>query len=542
VLVRLAPTFATRALARARRHRAGLQLAACLIAGAAAAVWQGQDGNWDLLNYHLYNVFWLVEGRRHVDFVANGLHNFLSPLADIPFYYLAMKWLPGFPRAVTAIQGLYFGALIYLVLKINERVLPKQPFAFATAVIATVIGVTGAATFPEAGTTYNDIQVAVLVLAGILVLLPLCEESADPRLALRSIAAGALCGLAGGVKLTAILFAPGLACAILLAMPLRRSIAVVVLFSIGWWIGFALSYGWWGWLLWEMTGNPLFPFYNGIFRSDWSPPHNFGPHYGLTSWTALVTYPFRWIRFQKELVTELPFRDARFAAAFLSILFLAFVWLLRLRVPSSTDANPLRTRACRFIVTFVVVSYAIWLPVSIALRYAVAIEVLTGTLMLLGACAFAALLPAARLRAFAVPCLGLLALATFLVHTSYPTWARRVYGERVFSVRVPDMPPNSLVIVHSAPLAYLLPFITSPGWWAVNAGVFNIPGYRVYEETKRRVAAHGGPIFVIYVHLEDPWFLKTIEDYGVVWDRGRCRPIESNMSWGLSLCDARKKD
>jgi hypothetical protein len=532
-----------RAVALARRHRVGLQLATCLAAGAAAAVWQGQDGNWDLLNYHLYNVFWLLEGRRHVDFVANGLHNFLSPLADVPFYYLAMKWLPGFPRLVAAIQGLYFGALIYVVLRLNERVLPKAGPSMLVAVIATVIGVTGAATFPEAGTTYNDIQVAVLVLAGVIILLALCEDSAEPRLVLRSVAAGALCGAAAGVKLTAILFAPGVACAILLALPLRRSIAVLVLFSIGWWIGFAISYGWWGWLLWEMTGNPLFPFYNGIFRSDWSPPHNFGPHYAVTSWTALITYPFRWIRFQKELVTELPFRDARFAAAFLSILFLVVVWLLRLRASPAGDraANPLRTRACRFIIVYFLVSYAIWLPVSIALRYAVAIEVLTGTLMLLAASAFAALLPGTRLRAVATPVLGLLALAIFLAHTSYPTWARRIYGERVFSVRVPDMPPNSLVIVHSAPLAYLLPFITSPGWWAVNAGVFNIPGYRVYEETKRRVAAHTGPIFVLYVHLEQPWFLKTIEDYGVAWDRDRCRPIESNMSWGLSLCDARKQ-
>jgi hypothetical protein len=75
----------------------------------------------------------------------------------------------------------------------------------------------------------------------------------------------------------------------------------------------------------------------------------------------------------------------------------------------------------------------------------------------------------------------------------------------------------------------------------VNAGVFNIPGYRVFEETKRRVAAHDGPIFVMYVHLEDAWFAKTIEDYGVIWHRDRCRPIESNMSWGLTLCDAGKK-
>ena len=87
----------------------------CLAAGSAIALSQGQDGNWDLLNYHLYNVFWLFE-RRNIDFLADGLHNFLSPLADIPFYLLAIKWLPTFPRVVEAIQGLYFGALMFIVL------------------------------------------------------------------------------------------------------------------------------------------------------------------------------------------------------------------------------------------------------------------------------------------------------------------------------------------------------------------------------------------------------------------------------------------
>src|SRR5262245_7241686 len=524
-----------------RRHSALPMLLASLAIGTAASVWQVQDGNWDLLNYHLYNVFWLVEGRRNIDFVANGLHHFLSPLPDIPFYYIALKWLPTFPRTVTAIQGLYFGALIYVVFRINGRVLRQagQP-SLAVAAIATAISVTGSATFPEAGTTYNDIQVALLVLSGVLILLPLCEQSA--HLALRSVAAGALCGAGAGLKLTAILFAPGIACAVLLTLPLRRSLAAAALFSGGWWIGFAISYGWWGWQLWETTGNPLFPFYNAIFRSDWWPPVNFTARYGLTSWTALLTYPFRWIRSQQQLVTELPFRDARFAAAFVSILLLIVIYLFRLRaLPTSDATNPLQIRACRFIIVFVLVSYAIWLPLAIALRYAIPIEALTGTLILLALGACVALLPVGRLRSAAAPIFALLLLAAFLVHTSYPPWARREYGERVFSVHVPEMPPNSLVIVHSAPLSYVLPFITSPGWSAVSAGLFHVPGYHLFEETRRRVAAHPGPIFVLYVHLEPPHFQKIVEDYGVAWDTSRCRPVESNMSWGLSLCETRKR-
>jgi hypothetical protein len=323
--------------------------------------------------------------------------------------------------------------------------------------IATAIGVTGAATLPEAGTTYNDIQVALLVLSGVLILLPLCEEGTQPRLVLRSLSAGALCGLAVGVKLTAILFAPGVACAILLSLPLRRSIAVVVLFSVGWWIGFALSYGLVGLAVVGDDRQPAVSVLQRHFPLRLVTAGQFRPALRADLMDSAHHLSVPLDPASAELVTELPFRDARFAAAFLSILFLALAWLLRRRVspPGDRAANPMRAR--RFIVVYFLVTYAIWLPVSIALRYAVAIEVLTGTLMLLAASSFAALLPAGRLRTVAAPLLGLLALAAFLVHTSYPAWARRVYGERVFSIRVPDMPPNSLVIVHAAPLAYLLP-------------------------------------------------------------------------------------
>lgn len=46
---------------------------ACLVAGAAASVWLGQDANWDLRNYHLYiraaptlhSRFWKLAARRY---------------------------------------------------------------------------------------------------------------------------------------------------------------------------------------------------------------------------------------------------------------------------------------------------------------------------------------------------------------------------------------------------------------------------------------------------------------------------------------------
>jgi hypothetical protein len=244
--------------------------------GAAVSVGLEQDANWDLMNYHLYNAFWILEGRRYVDIAAAGFQSFLNPLADIPYYMLGMKWLPTSPRIVAAIQGLYFGALIYAILKINAQVFPKtDPFAGPLAIIATVIGVTGAATIAEVGTTFNDIQISALVLAGVIILLPVCRTN-DDFCIVRAVSAGLLFGAAAGLKFTGVIYVPAAVCAVLACVStLRQSIGIISFFSLGWFLAFALTYGWWGWILWAMTGNPVFPFFNAIYRSDWYPAVNF---------------------------------------------------------------------------------------------------------------------------------------------------------------------------------------------------------------------------------------------------------------------------
>ena len=411
-------------------------------------------------------------------------------------------------------------------------------------VLATAIGITGAATFPEAGTTFNDVQVAILVLWGVLILFPLHDADIAVQSFRRAAWAGGLFGVAAGIKLTGGVYAPGAALALMACVaPWRRSILSAVCFSFGWLAGFALSYSWWGYLLWEQTANPIFPFLNRLFLSTWFPPSNFSSSYHLKSWFDFLAYPFYWIRSNQELVTELPFRDAQFALGLTAaVLLLAIDVLGRSRRSSSppTIRTSLNSRLLRFIAVFVLVSYLLWLPNFVTLRYAIAIEVLMGSLILTAGYVMAQQLFPQRFQHAGVVVGAVAVLATMAVHTRYPQWARREYGARVFSVAVPAMPPGSLIIINDAPMAYTLPFVRSPRWSAVGVTTLTIPGYRAYEETKNRIAAHSGAIFVLYNSLEPGFFRPRIADLGVVWDNANCRPVNSNMSWGLQLCDARR--
>src|SRR4051812_21190792 len=72
----------------------------CWALAAAVALALGRDANWDIRNYHLYNPYALLEGRWGLDLAPAGLHSFLHPGLDIPFYMLTRSPLNAWPRIV----------------------------------------------------------------------------------------------------------------------------------------------------------------------------------------------------------------------------------------------------------------------------------------------------------------------------------------------------------------------------------------------------------------------------------------------------------
>src|ERR1700733_15955891 len=114
-------------------------LACCISLG------QGQDRNWDLLNYHLYNAFSLVDGRFARDLYPVGIQSYFSPLLDVPYYLLSVRLLPGLPRVVAFLAGIPFGLLILVVLRIARIALAAATATEAwLAPVATAICVSGA--------------------------------------------------------------------------------------------------------------------------------------------------------------------------------------------------------------------------------------------------------------------------------------------------------------------------------------------------------------------------------------------------------------
>jgi len=520
-------------------------LGICLVFGATLSVLLGQDISWDKQNYHIYNAWAFLHNRHDRDIIPASMQTYFNPLPDLPYFLLASGPLNAWPRVLAAVQGLWFGALVYLVICIGKRLAWLQHRRFGVAdIIAALIGASGTMAVSQAGSTSNEVQLAVFVLLGLYVLMPLLADDTPPRPLSRALMAGLCCGLAVGFKPTAMVYVPAMGLALLVAMGMTRKLAwqATTLYAIGSGIAFLVAYGAWGWHLYQTTGNPVFPLFNQVFHSpltmamDGTDPR-FRPR-NLEQW---LFYPFFWIKKQEGLVTEVIFADRRYALA-----MLAAGALLAARVLRKTSALT-RDRGTTMLLTFTGMGYVLWLELFSILRYAISIEALTGLLML---CAIRAWWPRPWADMPRLAQLGmLLLLVLFLRTTTYPDWWRGAYTSHVLETDLPRLEPDSLVILAGAPNGFLAPQFPDAEqlqFVGITWLTQRSKGYRLWELTQQRLQQHQGPTYLVRRNDADAKdALNTVREILPASRITDCKPIQTNMAMmrtqedvamGLSLC------
>jgi hypothetical protein len=234
----------------------------------------------------------------------------------------------------------------------------------------------------EAGTTFADLPTAALVLGAYAVLL-----LRGQRIGLTSagILAGVLIGAATALKLTNAVFAVGIVGFTLAGSDtIRHRLLWLVACGAAALLAFLAVGGAWHYQLWLRFANPFFPYYNSIFRSPDFPPVSFHdtrflPHSVLDIWR----YPLYWLLGgspNPELgspSSELPFRDARWVVAiFGATAFLASLILFR-----RWGRERLKEPATGLLFAFFI-SYLLWLATFSIHRYAVALDILCGAIIL----------------------------------------------------------------------------------------------------------------------------------------------------------------
>jgi hypothetical protein len=508
-------------------------LACCISLG------QGQDANWDLRNYHLYNPYSLLNGRFEADLNAVGIQTYLNPLLDLPYYLLSMHLLANMPRAVAFLAGIPFGLLIVIVLRIARTALPGTSESWLPP-IATALGVTGTMTWSEIGTTCGDIPIAVIVLTGLSIPLAWLPHRATMRTAtwLRAAAAaGLLIGGAAGLKLTACIYAPGALVALSLTSgDARRAVGTAFAFCAGWAAGLLLVDGWWLLMLYQRFDNPVFPQLNQYFDSPWLPAHGMEDLRFLPRGAPqALFYPFFWLHGGAGLVTELSFSDPRYALAYATLVGLTGVELLR-RLGIARTSLPAVSPVAAALALFTAVSYAVWEAEFSILRYAIGMEALTGIIIVLGVRAVAAAWrrPAPSARQIQILC-GALMVATVAL-SSRPDWGRLPhYGATTFNIDASAIPRGATIVLADKPLGFALPFLRGEDISIVGITDPTDPG-RLQDSLRARVA-HGDPVLVL-IDQPPASYAAVMHSYGRRIDEAACTPIRNPFDKDVALCVA----
>ncbi len=426
--------------------------ATCAVA-AIITMWvyafkRGQDVNWDQLNYHLSIPFLLLHGTFWDSIQPAGIQSYYNPVVLAP-QYLLIRLLP--PLVAVATIGVAQAMAFVIAGRLCLRIAGPDPGegGYGSAFLGFVLCLASPMALSEAGTTIVDLITAVPVLLAYLLLLTR-DGAAAPRHA--CLAAGLLLGIATGLKLTNMAFAIG-APAFFLAGPAqpRRRLAGVMQMMLGIAAGFAGIAGWWHVMLWRRFHNPVFPYFNNVFRSPDAPLIAMrDPHFVTHSPWAVLSYPYYWLvggsttPIRLSPASETDPKDPRFAYALVGALAVIGLALCRRRRRFAPLVRPETglLLACA-------IDFPVWLYTFGIHRYMVALEILCGAVVLV----LVDWLVTGPWRARLLLVLVILDLAR--VHVG--SWQRLPWESRWRGIDAEpmDLPGRPLIFLTTVPTAFL---------------------------------------------------------------------------------------
>jgi len=346
-----------------------LRLLLCVGLPLAFALTLGLDSNWDLRNYHLYNPHALLHGRV-ADIAPAQMQSFHSPFLDLPFYLLTSLGAP--PRVGALWLALPTMLCLWLLLRLRDALAPppanaRQGFTMDLALVLLVLG--GAATWSTMASTINDAFVAAGMIGALAIVL------LTPAGRHRWLFAGLLAGATAGLKLSAAFYCIALACAALPGGDWRYTLRRLIALGVGGALGFAITYGAWGWHLYAEHGNPFFPYYNNFFHSPDAPLVSYADERFRQHGLDLLLAPIHLLHKTKAF-GELNMRDPRLLLGLLSF---AWLWWRQRREGSEPRQ---REAVSRLFVFFLVAMLLCLLQYGIY-RYAIVLEQLACLALLL---------------------------------------------------------------------------------------------------------------------------------------------------------------
>jgi hypothetical protein len=369
--------------------RYALVYALCVVLSVARTLVGGQDLNYDLVTYHYYLGYSAFLDRLPLDYLAASFQGYQSPLPYALWYFLDRAGV--YPVFNASIHAAIHALNLIFLFAITELLVRDHGTRWRWAVVACcwLLGAVTPAYWYLVGTSFSDLLASVPVLAGAWLAARACGQgSMHEKAARKWIAAGALLvGAAAGLRMHNAIYVLGLLAAIVALAPRERRLRDLGAAAVAAGAGAVLSFGPWALRLYRELGNPVFPFFNGVFRSPEFPADNLP----LTSFVPgsvrdWLEFPFRIGTYRDWVYIEARLPDIRPGLLAILVLIALLLWLLKrtgvLRAATARAGGVgnavVSSPGARFIFVFFAVSLLLWLGTSSNGRYGIALLLLAG--------------------------------------------------------------------------------------------------------------------------------------------------------------------
>ena len=235
-----------------------------MIFAGCLSVSYGMERVWDTRNYHIYNPWALLNGRIGYDVMPAGIQSYFNPFLDIP-YYLAIKYFNNFPTIITFLMGFSYALFLFIIYKIAFLVF-RNYYPKILSVICVFLASGNTMNLRGIGWLSHDMFLGDLVLLSLYLILKSME-----KYSLRDLFwSGFVLGLCVGLKYTTVIFSVPIGIVLLLfCKKYTKPLKSMEVFILGGFIGFIISGGIWMYVLYNVFGNPFFPYFNWLFLSDY---------------------------------------------------------------------------------------------------------------------------------------------------------------------------------------------------------------------------------------------------------------------------------
>ncbi len=505
-------------------------LVAFMLLGGIFSIFFGQDNNWDMRNYHIYNAYSFLFDRSHLDILPAQFQSFFNPLPDLFLLFLIVNFQP---MVVGFIMGAIHGINYFLIFKIAHIALSDNPdhqlsykqysvsiTPSRMALLLSLTAFTAPVSFSLLGTCYHDNLVSIPLLFSLWLILISLKNPHQAVLRLM-LWAGFAGGISFGLKMTSAIFILGSGLTLFVVVPkLYAKLKALSMYSAGFIGGMLLSSGFWYLELWQKYASPVFPWFNTIFKSPEVLDVSIrDTRYLPASILDGLLYPFYFMYRSPYSISHWSFRDIRFAIIMVLLIIFVSVWLKnklidkeRLQVSSSSV----------FILIFFIFSYIIWLVQFSIYRYLFILEQL--------AFVGIAILIYNLIRSSKVGSGIIIGLVLITFYTGWsPRPDRLPWQEHYINAQIPDLEglDSSVVILGgNRPTSFLIPGFpetTRVIRLQSNMHTYLSPESEFISQTRHLMRTHAGNFYILtlrkYLTIEqelmDRFDLEI--DTGISW-------------------------